>query len=100
EVEEVAHESAERTARQGASLAMSMGLRAESPVVPDARPVADTLIRVARENDAPAVVVGAHRHGGLSEALLGSTSRDVVPRAARPGGLGAGGDGEERPARG
>jgi nucleotide-binding universal stress UspA family protein len=84
ELEQEAYESAERTARQGAGLAMSMGLQAESLVVADEGSVAETLIRVATERDAPAVVVGAHRHGALSEALLGSTSRDVVRHAPCP----------------
>jgi nucleotide-binding universal stress UspA family protein len=84
ELEQVAYESAERTAQQGAGLAMSMGLQAESLVVADDVSIADTLIRVARERDAPAVVVGAHRHGALSEVLLGSTSRDVVRHAPCP----------------
>jgi nucleotide-binding universal stress UspA family protein len=79
-----AYASAERAARQGAGLARSMGLQAESLVVADDVSVADTLIRVAEEQDAPAVVVGAHRHGALSEVLLGSTSRDVVRRAPCP----------------
>jgi nucleotide-binding universal stress UspA family protein len=61
-----------------------MGLPAESLVVADDMSIADTLIRVAAEQDAPAVVVGAHRHGALSEVLLGSTSRDVVRRAPCP----------------
>jgi nucleotide-binding universal stress UspA family protein len=84
ELVEEAYASAERTARQGAGLARSMGLEAESLVVADDVTVADTLIRVAEEKDAPAVVVGAHRHGALSEVLLGSTSRDVVRRAPCP----------------
>jgi nucleotide-binding universal stress UspA family protein len=84
ELEEAFYEAAERTARQGAALAMSMGLQAESLVVADDISVADTLIRVARERDAAAVVVGAHRHGALSEVLLGSTSRDVIRHAPCP----------------
>jgi nucleotide-binding universal stress UspA family protein len=84
DLEEAAYESAERTARQGAGLAMSMGLEAESLVVADEETVADTLIRIARERNAPALVVGAHRHGALSEVLLGSTSRDVVRHASCP----------------
>ncbi|MCW2740823.1 MAG: hypothetical protein JWR45_1245 [Blastococcus sp.] len=84
ELEEAAYESAERTARQGAGLAMSMGLQAESLVVAAEETVADTLIRIARERNAPALVVGAHRHGALSEVLLGSTSRDVVRHASCP----------------
>jgi nucleotide-binding universal stress UspA family protein len=84
ELEQAAFESAERTARQGVSMAMSMGLQAESLVVADELSIADTLIRVARERDAPALVIGAHRHGSLSEVLLGSTSRDVVRQAPCP----------------
>jgi nucleotide-binding universal stress UspA family protein len=84
ELEEAFYEAAERTARQGAALAMSMGLQAESLVVADDISVADTLIRVTRERDAAAVVVGAHRHGALSEVLLGSTSRDVIRHAPCP----------------
>jgi nucleotide-binding universal stress UspA family protein len=84
ELEQEMYEAAERTARQGAALAMSMGLQAESVVVADDVTVADTLVRVARERDAVALVVGAHRHGAVSEALLGSTSRDVVRHAPCP----------------
>jgi len=84
ELEQEAYESAERAARQGAGLAISMGMPAESLVVADEVSVADTLVRVARERDAAAVVVGPHRHGALSEVLLGSTSRDVVRHAPCP----------------
>jgi nucleotide-binding universal stress UspA family protein len=84
ELEQKAYESAERTARQGAALARSMGLPAESLVVADDVSIADTLVRVAEERDAAAVVVGAHRHGAVSEVLLGSTARDVVRHAPCP----------------
>jgi nucleotide-binding universal stress UspA family protein len=84
ELEQAVYEAAERMARQGAGLAISMGLQADSLVVADEVSIADTLIRVARERDAPALVVGAHRHGALSEVLLGSTSRDVVRHAPCP----------------
>jgi nucleotide-binding universal stress UspA family protein len=84
ELDQAAYAMAERTAHQGAALARSLGLPAESLVVADDVGIADTLIRVAEERDAPAVVVGAHRHGALSEVLLGSTSRDVVRNASCP----------------
>jgi nucleotide-binding universal stress UspA family protein len=84
ELEQEAYESAQRTARQGAGQAISMGLSAESLVVADDVSIADTLVRVAREQDAAALVIGAHRHGALSEVLLGSTSRDVVRHAPCP----------------
>jgi nucleotide-binding universal stress UspA family protein len=84
EMEQAAYETAERTAMQGAGRASAMGLQAESLVVADETSIADTLIRVAEERDASALVIGAHRHGAFSEALLGSTSRDVVRHAPCP----------------
>jgi nucleotide-binding universal stress UspA family protein len=84
ELDQAAYAAAERTAQQGAGLARSLGLPAESLVVADDVSIADTLIRVAGEQDAPAVVIGAHNHGVLSEVLLGGTSRDVVRRAPCP----------------
>jgi nucleotide-binding universal stress UspA family protein len=84
ELDQAAYAAAERAAQQGAGLARSLGLKAESLVVADDVTIADTLIRVVEEKDAPAVVIGAHRHGALSEVLLGSTSRDVIRRAPCP----------------
>ena len=84
ELDQAAYAGAERTAHRGAARARSMGLPAESLVVADDVSVADTLVRVAREHDAPGVVIGAHRHGALSEVLLGNTSRDVVRQAPCP----------------
>jgi nucleotide-binding universal stress UspA family protein len=42
---------------------------------------AETIVSLAKERDAQAVVVGPHRHG---PALLGSVSRDVVRHAPCP----------------
>jgi nucleotide-binding universal stress UspA family protein len=84
ELDRAVSAAAERTAHQGAELARARGLPAESLVVADQVSIADTLIRVARERDAAALVVGAHRHGALSEVLLGSTSRDLVRHAPCP----------------
>ena len=47
-------------------------------------PVAQTLLRVADEQDAPVLVVGAHRRGRLSELLVGSTTKDLLKRSLRP----------------
>ena len=46
--------------------------------------IAETIVNVAKERDAAAIVVGAHGHGRLGEVLLGSTSRDVIRRAPCP----------------
>jgi nucleotide-binding universal stress UspA family protein len=84
ELDRAAYEDAERTALQAVARARSIGWKAESLVVADDMSVADTLVRVAGERDAPAVVIGAHSHGALSELLLGSTSRDVLRHAPCP----------------
>jgi len=77
-------EQATNLAQKGAALAREVGLEAESLVVSDDVSVASTLLRVADEQDASVVVVGAHRRGGLSRLFLGSTAKDVLKRARRP----------------
>jgi nucleotide-binding universal stress UspA family protein len=86
EVEQELAERAQRLAGHGAELARKAGFEAEGMAVADEVdvPVAETLVNVARERDAVAMVVGAHGHGRLSETLLGSTSRDVIRRAPCP----------------
>lgn len=84
ELDQAAYEVAQRTAQQGAARARSMGLSAEALVVADEATVAETLVRVAREQDTSALVIGAHNHGAVSEVLLGSTSRDVLRHAPCP----------------
>jgi nucleotide-binding universal stress UspA family protein len=84
EVDKMMYESAQRLAEQGATLARDAGFDARGLAVADDITVADTLVRVAAESDAAALVVGAHSHGALSEVLLGSTSRDVVRRTRCP----------------
>jgi nucleotide-binding universal stress UspA family protein len=77
--ERSAYEGALRAAEQAAQLARELGLDAEPLVVADDPdvPVHETIVAVARERAAQAVVVGAHAHGGI----LGGVSRGVV-RAA------------------
>jgi nucleotide-binding universal stress UspA family protein len=84
DLEQAMRESAQRMAGWGATLAREAGMDAEGLAVADDITVADTLLRLVAERDASAVVVGAHRHGRLSELLLGSTSRSVIERAPCP----------------
>lgn len=84
EVDKQLYEAAERMAQRGAALATEFGLRAEGIAVADDITVAQTLIRVAREVDAPALVVGAHGHSALRELVLGSTTREVLKDAECP----------------
>jgi nucleotide-binding universal stress UspA family protein len=81
--EESVIEQAINLAQKGAALAHEVGLEAASLVVSDDVSVASTLLRVADEEDASVVVVGAHRRGALSRLLLGSTVKDVLGRAGR-----------------
>ena len=86
---DVDQELAERSqmlAGHGEGLAHEAGFEAEALAVADDAdmPVAETIVTVAREQSAAAIVVGAHGHSRLSEAVLGSTSRDVIRRAPCP----------------
>ena len=84
EVERALYEGAEHLAEQGVAHARDAGFEADGLVVADELSVADTLVRVAAERDAPAIVVGARGRSAISELLLGSTSTGVIRRARRP----------------
>jgi nucleotide-binding universal stress UspA family protein len=86
EVDRALAEHAQRIAQHGAALAREAGFDAEGLAVADAPavPVAGTIVRLAGERDAQAVVLGAHGKGRVTEVLLGSTSREVVRRAEWP----------------
>lgn len=84
QAEEALLESARRMAEWGALTATKAGLEAEGLAVADEISVADTLVRVAEEIEAQAIVVGSHQHGRLSELVLGSTSRGVIAKASCP----------------
>jgi nucleotide-binding universal stress UspA family protein len=80
------YEGAQRLARKGAGLARAAGFDAQGLAVADDPdiPVPETLLRVARERDAAAIVAGSHGHSVVSEALLGSTTRGLLRRAEVP----------------
>ena len=84
ELDDTAYREAEQLAQQGAALAKEKGLAAEGLTVADEVTVAETLVRVASDLDAAAIVVGAHNKGRLSRLLLGSTSAEVVRKAPCP----------------
>lgn len=84
EADEAAYEGAKRCAEQGAKLAVDAGMKAEALAVADAASPAETLVRLARERDARAVVVGAHGHSRVSELVFGTTSQDVLRHATCP----------------
>lgn len=84
EAETAAYEAAQRLAEQGAALAREAGLEASGLAVADDATVAETLVRVAREQDAPTVAVGTHGHHELRKLVLGSTLDDLLRRAPCP----------------
>jgi nucleotide-binding universal stress UspA family protein len=71
-------------AREGAELARASGFDAEPAAVEAKGRVADTILRVARERDAAAIVVGSRGLGGVRSALLGSVAAGLIHDADRP----------------
>jgi nucleotide-binding universal stress UspA family protein len=84
EADEAAFEAAKRCAEQGARLAADAGMKAEALAVADATSPAETLVRLARDRDARAVVLGAHGHSRVSELVFGTTSESVLRHAPCP----------------
>lgn len=84
EVDTALYERAEQLAREGADLAGSLGLDAEPLSLPDEGDVAHTLIGLAREHTAAAIIVGSRGLSGLRARLEGSTSKGLLTHAPCP----------------
>lgn len=85
EIDDALDKRAHRLAEQGAALAKEAGFASAEPVVAaDESNVAETLVEVARERDAQAIVVGSRGLSGLKARLAGSTSKHVLQHADRP----------------
>jgi nucleotide-binding universal stress UspA family protein len=85
EIDNALDQRAHRLADEGAALARESGfVSAEPVVVPDESNVAETIVALARERDAQAIVVGSRGLSGLKARLAGSTSRHVLQHADRP----------------
>jgi nucleotide-binding universal stress UspA family protein len=82
EVEHKVSEAAQEGAQRAAALARELGLDADPLVVAEEPevPVAETLLRVADQRDARAIVLGAHAHG----PIIGGTSRSILRDAKCP----------------
>jgi nucleotide-binding universal stress UspA family protein len=69
---------AESMAEAGARVARELGATAEALPIPDSANIAGTLIAIAVERDARAIVVGSRGLGGVKARVLGSTSRKLL----------------------
>jgi nucleotide-binding universal stress UspA family protein len=83
DVDEQQYERARRLADHGATLAREWGLEAEGLAVADDATPGATLVRLAREHDARALVLGSHGHSRITE-LVGHTSAEVIRAAPCP----------------
>jgi nucleotide-binding universal stress UspA family protein len=84
ELDEAVYSDARELARKGAAIATELGMPADGLAVADELTVGETLVRVARDVDAAAVVVGRHGHSTLHDVLLGSTANHVMRNAPCP----------------
>jgi nucleotide-binding universal stress UspA family protein len=84
ELDQALYADARELARHGAAIATSLGLPSEGLAVADELTVGETLVRVADDVDAPAMVVGRHEHSALHDLLLGSTARHVIQHVPCP----------------
>jgi nucleotide-binding universal stress UspA family protein len=78
------HEQAERVSTEGAQLASSVGLDATPLAIADEGNVAETIVDVARDRNAAAIVIGSRGLSGLRARFEGSASKGVVKRASCP----------------
>ncbi len=83
-MDDALREGAERVAAEGADLARSYGLDAEALAAADRGGVARTILHVAGEREAAAIVVGSRGLTGLRARLEGSTSSAVLKHASCP----------------
>jgi nucleotide-binding universal stress UspA family protein len=84
ELGEKIYERAQELAEQVAERARKGGLDASGLAVVDDLTIGQTILRVAKERGAPAIVLGAHGHRVVREILLGSTTREVMLHAECP----------------
>jgi nucleotide-binding universal stress UspA family protein len=84
EVDRAGEDHAHDVARDGQTLAEAAGLRAEATVARDLTDPAAAIVGAAEEHGVAAIVVGSRGLKGLRSKLLGSTSHEVLRKAARP----------------
>jgi nucleotide-binding universal stress UspA family protein len=75
---------AEGMAKRGAALATEAGLHASPRAAERTYTTTDTILDVAAETEAEAIVVGSRGRGGLRSVLLGSVSHSLLQHASLP----------------
>lgn len=86
-IEDMLHlvrEGAERSAAEGAGIAVHEGLEATPEAVEAQGSVAEAIVGRAAQDDVAAIVMGSRGYGGIRSALLGSVSTGVVHHARQP----------------
>lgn len=83
-LDDAAVRQAEELATEGVELATAAGVEATSLTAPADPNVWATIVRVAEQHGAAAVVLGARGRSPLKSALLGSVSSGVLNHCARP----------------
>ena len=84
QIDEITDKQALATASEGAERATGAGMAAEARDEQRIGSVAGTILSVAAEIDAEAILAGTRGRGGLKSLLLGSVSQAVVHLADRP----------------
>jgi nucleotide-binding universal stress UspA family protein len=82
EMDDIGAQVAQRTAEQGAELARGHGFDAGARTAEGK--VWRTIVDVADEIDARAIVVGTRGHSGLQSLMIGSVANGVVHHSDRP----------------
>lgn len=82
-IDRVQRDHAVDVAEAGAQLAREAGATAEAVAVSDELAVAETIVAIAEQRDACALVIGSRGLGGV-KSLFGSTSRSLLQKTDRP----------------
>jgi nucleotide-binding universal stress UspA family protein len=75
---------AQQVADAGAALLESLGFSASALATTDNGNVAETLVAVAEEQSASAILIGSRGHGALKRLFLGSTGEGLLRHAGCP----------------
>jgi nucleotide-binding universal stress UspA family protein len=74
--------SAEQTAAEGASLAKSVGFKAEAAAAETA-PIWKAIVEFADQHDARLIVLGSHGRSGIADLVIGSVAGAVASHSKR-----------------